>query len=266
MFSNEPFVSHWEFTKVDSTQTRTPLGAQVARLLNEQMQRCSVQGEENTVVRIGRDTYVDVSPRIHSPNILGWTMGDNNNPGHFFEVERMLNTNAAVSNMMNSLSEPTSVWNVTCVPDNNHYHTEDSAQTYKVLRILDINGYPIDRVMTHWLPIVHSLGRSSRGSTWRVPVLYMNMRRRRNEQALGAHVPLSSQMLNHSSLRNVFNKNSRRMPTLNCIFDMSSLHIETTNNGYEYLVASGTTTNSNGTGMAVPIVLGVFNPRDEDSV
>lgn len=249
--------SQWEYTRVGFDRTRSPLSPEVASLLNERINRCSVLGEENTVVRINNSTYIDVGPRKNTPHLVGWTTGsDTGKPGQFFEVERTLSNGGGGTAIVEVLGNKNAVWNMTCVPDTNHYHIDESGIAHKVLRVIDINGHPLDRVMPYWLPILHKLGDSSRGSAWRMPVLYINMRDKKIDRALGAHIPLSGKMLEHPSIQKLFSADYSKK-TVKCIFDMSKLHIEKVGNSYEYLVASGTL--ASGNSVAVPLVIGVYN-------
>ena len=234
-----------------------PISKQIAHLLNSRITKCSVTRDENTVVRITTiRTYVDVAPRPNTQHLVGWTIGNSKNPGRFFEVERTLGSRNGNTEMIENIGSPSSVWNVNCVADTNAYHINDAGQAHKVLRIIDINGYPIDRLMPYWLPITHSLGRKSRGDAWRMPVLYLTMRRKTSERALGAHIPLSSKMLTNPSIQKLF-EDKGSSETVQCIFDMSNLHVEKVRKDYEYLVASGTL--ATGNAMSLPLVIGVYN-------
>ena len=246
----------WRFTRIDFDRSRQTLSPEVSHLLHDKMVRCNVTGDTNTVVRIGKNTYVDVNPRTGTSNLVGWSLGTNGSNGRFFEIERMLNKRNGELDIVKELGNPKAVWNVTCVPDTKHYHIDDAKQAYKVLRIVSINGIPLDRIMSYWIPILHSLGRDSRGSAWRMPSLYMTMRHKRIQRALGAHIPLTQKMIDTGSVGDLF-KDGYDMSTVQCIFDMSDLNVEKVGKNFEYLIASGTL--SSGKPMSVPLVLGVYN-------
>ena len=249
--------SQWEYTRVGFDRTRSSLSPEIANLLNQRITKCSVLGEESTVVRIDNSTYIDVGPRKNTPHLVGWTTGSGSKPGQFFEVERTLVNGNGGTALVETLGHSNAVWNMTCVPDTKHYHINDAGMAHKVLRIIDINGHPLDRIMTYWLPILHKIGDSSRGTAWRMPVLYINMRKKKHDRALGAHIPLSGKMLEHPSIRKLFEEGTGSSKTVKCIFDMSKLHIEKVGNSYEYLVASGTL--ASGSSLGLPLVLGVYN-------
>lgn len=259
----------WTFTRKDLDSVKTALPPSSCRLIDEKIKICHGDPTANTIVKIDENTFVDVKPGLTSPYLMGWTTGGiltKKSPPRFFEVERVL-SGSLFKDMKTSLGAPTALWNVKCKADTNAFHIDDAKKVHKVLKITEINGYPIDQIMPYWLPIIQSIGRDSRGGGWRMPIVYMNLRGEKTQRPLGAHIPLSDSMLSQPIIKPLLKDQSKY---INCIFDMSRPVVKTVGKNFEYLVGVGTATDfltgGNSSSFTLGIVVGVFNKRLDEKV
>ena len=95
-----------------------------------------------------------------------------------------------------------------------------------------------------------------------MPIVYMSLRGNKTQRPLGAHIPLSDDMLSQSIIKPLLNDQSK---SISCIFDMSRPVVKSVGKNFEYLVGVGTATDflsgGNSSSFTLGIVVGVYDNR-----
>ena len=237
------------------------LSPSINELIRVKINLCANSPTENSIVRIGPQTYLNVRPNIHTHKMVGWTLGTPGLPypqniPSFFEVSCAINHNRP--SLLSSLTEKNMAWNVRCVASK---PTSKMSKIKKVLVIKSINNFAIERVMPYWAPIIQKLGSSTRGSDWRMPIMYMTQPSLEyNKEPLGVHIPLTEKSSKHKVIQSLFNNSIK---TVDCVFDMSNLKVLNVD-GCEYLVALGTIANDDSSLFSISMVIGVYDLENDD--
>lgn len=234
------------------------LPAAVNKLLNEKIARCGMDRQENPIVRIAPNTYVNVYPNLQTHKMIGWTLGDRSKGANkslelpsFFEIKQAINHKRP--SVIASLTGENPVWTATCMGKSSNL---PNSKIKKILVVKSINQFPIERIMPYWSPIIQKLGKDTRGDNWRIPLMYMTRPGSElKEGPLGVHIPLSNKNLQNGVVKSLF---SNPRSTIKCVFDMENLKVVTID-GCEYLVALGTIANNRSSLYSVSMVVGVYN-------